>query len=172
MANLYENNDAEGSSASALNYKEMSTDIDFNQVLNSINSLNIPEEDKQMLNRYLSTIIQYTQNPKTRALAYECLQFIFRQLNPDTFISEINELKYRLYLESSGFSLFRMVNLKYMDDENNIYAEGVDFNTRSALFHSTFNFMDLLFNRILYGRDKKYNEEMARAKNPPKIQTG
>lgn len=170
MANLYEN-EAEGSIASA-HFKDMSTEIDFNQVLNSINNLNIPEEDKQMLNRYLSTIIQYTQNPKTRALAYECLQFIFRQLNPDTFISEINEQKYRLYLESSGFSLFRMIHLKYMEEVDNGKVEGVDFNTRDAIFKSTFNFMDLLFNRILYGRDKKYNEEMARAKNPPKIQTG
>jgi hypothetical protein len=59
-----------------------------------------------------------------------------------------------------------------MEEVDNGKVEGVDFNTRDAIFKSTFNFMDLLFNRILYGRDKKYNEEMARAKNPPKIQTG
>jgi hypothetical protein len=119
-----------------------------------------------MLNRYLSTIIQYTQNPKTRALAYECLQFIFRQLNPDTFISEINDMKYRMYLEGAGLTLYKLVHLKYMG------KNGVDATTRTALFESTFNFMDLLFNRILYGRDKKQNVLMAQAKNPPRISTG
>lgn len=147
-------------------YSDMTTEIDFKAVQESITALGLPEEDKQMLNRYLSTIIQYTQNPKTRALAYEGLQFIFRQLNPDTFISEINDMKYRMYLEGAGLTLYKLVHLKYMG------KNGVDATTRTALFESTFNFMDLLFNRILYGRDKKQNVLMAQAKNPPRISTG
>jgi hypothetical protein len=145
-------------------YSEMSVDLEFDKVQQAVKKLNLSQEDEQMLNRYLSTVVQYTSKPQTRALAYECLQFIFRQLNPDTFISEFNDEQYTLYITNSADALFGVVYLKYYD--------AVDFQTRRALFWSTFNFMDMLFNRILRGRGKRYNVDITQAKNPPRIQTG
>jgi hypothetical protein len=163
MLNPKEQLEEEGSSASPSesSYVDLSAELNWTQIQANVNKLGLTDEDKQMLNRYLSTIVQYTENPKTRALAYECLQFIFRMLNPDTFISQFNEVQYALYLRNSAKSLFRLIYLKYFD---------VDFSTKISLFWSTFNFMDMLFNRILWGRNKDYNIELSRAKNPPRIQ--
>ena len=151
-----------------INKIQQSTELDFTQIMSDIQKLNLPDEDKQQLERYISTVVYFTKDPYTRALAYECLQFVFRFLNPDTFISEISVQQFQLALLHNGWALYEMVHLKYGGTKEGsvIYA------TRNALFQSTFSYMEFLLSRIVQGRNKRYNVDIATAKTAPKIYTG
>jgi len=150
-------------SVQAFNESQAQKNIDFEKIRRDIKDLKLNPEDEQMFNRYLSTVIQHVSNPEIRALGIDCYQFINRQMNPDTFISDFNETQYANYIIPSSKALFRLVYLKYPN---------VDFSTAKALYTSTYAFMDLLYNRVLKGKNKKYNIDITNAKNPPRISTG
>lgn len=120
----------------------------LNNIIEDIQSSTMDENDKRTLLRYLTSTQSYATNEDKAMQAYEAIEFIIRQLNPSTFESSLNIGQYHTFTMKSATSLGKLIFLGYVGK--------VNFTDSQALYWSTYHFMFLLYNRIIFGGEKRY----------------
>ena len=117
-------------------------------IIVDVQNSNFDEQDKKILVRYLASSQSYATNEDKAQQAYEAIEFIIRQLNPSTFESSLNIGQYHTFTMKSATSLGKLIFLGYVGK--------VNFKDSQALYWSTYHFMFLLYNRIVFGGEKRY----------------
>lgn len=94
------------------------------------------------------------------ALALDCINYVFTQLNSESFIGKINANEYKLLVSRASKGLMKVVYLKH-------YSR--DIVSKSAFSAAASNLMLLLYTRPLDGNDREMLIEEFKSKQPQLI---
>ena len=94
------------------------------------------------------------------ALALDCINYVFTQLNSESFVGVINPQEYNLLVSRGGRGLMKVIYLKH-------YSR--DVVSKSAFASAASNLMILLYTRPLNGNDRSMLIEEFKSKQPLQI---
>lgn len=97
------------------------------------------------------------------ALALDCINFVFTQLNDQSFIGKINPAEYAMLVRNANRGLSKIVYLKH-------YSR--DLVAKTAFQSAAANLLILLYTRPLNGNDRDLLIEEFKSKQNVTIQKG
>lgn len=118
----------------------------------------MPVDKKDQIQASMAALLEMDS-----ALAMDCINFVFTQLNDQSFIGKINPAEYALLVKNANRGLCKIVYLKH-------YSR--DLVAKTAFQSAASNLLLLLYTRPLEGNDRNLLIEEFKSKQNVTIQKG